>query len=264
MTFHLIKYAQGLVGQYFQSEWNSKLVVWLAGAPGMPSSSESDAALVAQWWYDFVRPDYYGYARSDGFFSPKNCIQTGYDTIQTFRQKIPVFSIYRAEELDIPYYDEIVVVWASYGGWVAGILPKIDPELKEIVLLYPLFGYDDMGQLGYQEETDEEFLRQLALAYKNIYRFEEGRDAYESTLDIWSYNTLSDPSHLMDTSVFLAHGTADQVIWVGRTQQFFKQLLAMNPWGDYSYAEYCGLWHGDCKESGLKGWLYKKKLAIIS
>lgn len=48
MAFHLIKYTQGLVGQYFQSEGNTKLVVWLGGAPGMPSFAESDAALVVQ------------------------------------------------------------------------------------------------------------------------------------------------------------------------------------------------------------------------
>lgn len=262
MNFHLIKYAQGLVGQYFQSEWNNKLVVWLAGAPGMPSFAESDAMLLAEWWYDLIRPDYYGYARSDGFFSPKNCVQTWYDTIQTFRQRVPVFSIYKAEELDVPCYDEIVVIWASYGWWIAGILPRVDPELKEIVILFPRLGYDDMWQLGYPEETDEEFLRQYALAYKHIYRFKPESDPYETMLDIGLYNPLLDLQHLRDVTVFLAHGTADQVVWVGRTQKFFNQLLAMNPWGSYTYDEYPDLWHGDCKGSWLTSWLNRKRWMV--
>lgn len=41
-----------------------------------------------------------------------------------------------------------------------------------------------MGELGYQEETDEEFLRQYALAYKHLYRFQPESDAYEAMLDI--------------------------------------------------------------------------------
>ena len=61
-----------------------------------------------------VVPDYYGYARSAGVFSTKNCIQTVYDTIQIFDQQRSVISVYSDNDLMLPKYDEIVVIGSSY------------------------------------------------------------------------------------------------------------------------------------------------------
>ena len=85
-------------------------MVWLSGAPSLPSSADNEATLLATVGFDLIRPEYYGYARSDGFFSAKNCIQTVYDTIQTFRQQIPVLSVYSPNELLLPIYNEIIIV----------------------------------------------------------------------------------------------------------------------------------------------------------
>jgi hypothetical protein len=60
---------------------------------------DKEAGLFAKNSFDLVRPDYYGYARSDGFFSTKNCIQTIYNTIQIFHDQLPLFSIYSGEEI---------------------------------------------------------------------------------------------------------------------------------------------------------------------
>lgn len=255
----LIKYAKWLVAQYYQTLGNTKLAILAQGAPGMPGWSEEDAAIVAKWWFDLIRPDYYGYARSDGFFSPKNCIQTAYDTIQTFRQMMPLLDCYNNTELLAPYYDEIVVIGGSFWWRIAAMMPKFDPSIQEIVLLYPRLAPDNMGLLGYPEESDEEFLRQYTF-HKHIYRFADGMDPFEAMIDIGSLSPLVDYSHLQDTKVFIWHGTADDVIWSWRSQQFVDQLLAMNPAGEYKYAEYYGLDHGHlCKQAGLKGRLHWRK-----
>ena len=138
MDSHLIKYANGLVGQYYQKQGNKKLVVYLTGAPTIPSDKTKDAELLTKQWFDLVAPDYYGYARSAGFFSSQNCIQTAYDTIKIFDQQMSVISIYSNNDLILPKYNEIVVIGSSYWWRIAAIMPKYEKNIKEIVLLTQL------------------------------------------------------------------------------------------------------------------------------
>lgn len=259
MKSHLINYANGLVGQYYQTEGNTKLVVWMAWAPGIPKDAPDDAKILSNGWFDLIRPDYYGLARSWWFFSSKNCIQTAYDTIQVFHQKWDVFSIYGNSEITIPHYDEIVVLGASYGWYVAAIMPKFEEKIKEVVLLYPRFGADDANMIWYPEESNEETIRQYSLQ-KSLYRFAEWVDPYEAMLDIEVFDSTKDPSHLQDIKVFIWHGNADTSVRSWRSQKFFDQLKDMNPNGDYHYAEYYGLWHGwTCKEATLRWRLHRRR-----
>ena len=244
MDSHLIKYVNGLVGQYYQTPGNKKLVVWIGWAPSRPSSPDKEAMMVSESGFDLIRPEFYGYSRSAWIFSPKNCIQTIYDN----------------EEILTPVYDEIVMVWHSYGGWIAAAMPKFDETIKEIVLLAPWFAPDNLNELWYPEETDEEFLRQCLLWYKHIYRFEDGIDPYDGLINLWELNPIKNLSHLSDTKIFIWHGTGDDVIWSGRSKKFVEQLKELNPHGNYHYAEYYGLWHGGiCKEAGLKWRLHRRK-----
>jgi hypothetical protein len=103
-------------------------------------------------------------------------------------------------------------------------------------------------------------LREYALIYKHIYRFADGVDPYDALIDIWTLSPLHDHTHLKDTKIFLAHGTADEQIRHERTREFFQRLLAFNPSWQYTYAEYYGLWHGGiCKSAALEGRLHRRK-----
>ena len=235
-------------------------MVYLSGAPTVPSDKSQEALLVAKSWFDLISPDYYGYGRSDGFFSPKNCIQTAYDTLQTFRQQIPVISVYSPDELFLPCYDEIIILWASYGGWIATAMPKYDELIKEIVLLYPWFASEDTNTLWYPEEDDEMFLRQFLLGYKSLYRFEDIVSPFDGLISLWALNPRDDLSYLKDTKIFVWHGTADDVIRSGRSRQFVDNLRELNHDGQYHYAEYYGLDHGWlCKQVSLQWWLFRRE-----
>lgn len=259
MKTNLITYAKGLVWQYFQTEWNTKLVVWLGWAPGLPSPAHDDAQILANWGFDLIRPDYYGHARSEGIFSPQNCIQTAYDTIQTFSERLSTISIYTPTEIIPSVYEEIVVVGSSFWGRVTAIMPKFDEKIKEIVLLYPRFAPDNANRLGNPEETDEDLIRQYSLQ-KNIYRFAPEGDPYDAFCQINGFNSEEDASHLSDTKIFVWHGSADDVVWCGRSRQLVDKLRQENPQGKYHYAEYYGLWHGGLtKEASLRGWLHRRK-----
>ena len=101
-------------------------------------------------------------------------------------------------------------------------------------------------------------MRQYSLQ-KHIYRIEPGVDPFDALVNIRGVFNLDDMNHLTDVKVFVAHGSADTVIWSGRSATFVQQLLDFNPAGEYKYAEYYGLGHGDCKESALKGRNYWRK-----
>ncbi len=235
-------------------------MIRLRGAPGVPERPAKEAEIVAQAGFDFIAPDYYGYGRSAGYFNTKNCIQTAYDTIQTFRQQIPVVSVYTPDELLLPYYEEIIVIGSSYGGWIAAAMPKFDEQLKEIALFYPALDRLDRNEYGYPESTDEDFLREYLLGYKSLYRIEPWADPYDAMLDIESLFSLSELSPLSETKVFVWHGSADEVIRCGRSRQLVDDLRQMNADGKYHYAEYYGLGHGGlCKEATLQWRLHRRK-----
>jgi hypothetical protein len=48
MKSHLIKYANGLVGQYYQTSGNTKLAIYLSGAPTLPSDKSKEAIAVSK------------------------------------------------------------------------------------------------------------------------------------------------------------------------------------------------------------------------
>jgi hypothetical protein len=48
MNSHLINYANGLVGQYYQTKDNKKLVIYLTGAPTLPNDKTKDAELLTK------------------------------------------------------------------------------------------------------------------------------------------------------------------------------------------------------------------------
>lgn len=260
MHSYLINYAKGLVWQYYQTEWNAKLVIRLRWAPWVPERPIKEAEILSRAGFDFIAPDYYGYGRSSGYFNTKNCIQTTYDTIQIFRQQIPVVSVYSPDELLLPYYEEIIIIGSSYGWWVAAAMPKFDDQLREVVLLYPALDRLDRNEHWYPESTDEDFLREYLLWYKSLYKVEPDVDPYDAML--W-YDTMFSSSelwHLSETKVFVWHGSADDVIWCGRSRQFIDDLRQKYPEGKYHYAEYYGLWHGWlCKEATLQWWIHRRK-----
>jgi cephalosporin-C deacetylase-like acetyl esterase len=44
-------------------------------------------------------------------------------------------------------YDEIILIGGSFGGWIACMVPKFDPSIKAIVLLYPQLAPAKYGTL---------------------------------------------------------------------------------------------------------------------
>jgi hypothetical protein len=252
----LIRYWD-LVASYFSKEWNTKLIIRSRGMPWLPSESDESWRFLQKSWYDVVAPDYYGYARSGGVFTPSWCVQTVVDTANTFRSGI-ILDVRWNSELSV-HYDEIVVVGSSFWWWVACMVPKFDTSIKEIVLLYPRFPRNDFATLWYKEETTEEYIRQCTLWYSWLMRFGD-QEWWELLYNgEWTYAIEKEYEHLRDVSIFMGYGTADEIIHYSRTRDFYTQLQEWNPSGEYSYVEYYGLGHsGTCKTAIMEGRLRSK------
>ena len=256
MTSSLIHYSRWLVADYYQSAWAETLAIYLSGAPSMPSDKSHYVEILASAKIDLVVPDYYGYGRSAGFFDVKWCVQTAYDTVQVFRDSVPLVDVYGDHEILPPLYKEIVVVGSSYGGRVAAWLPKFDESVQEVVLLAPL-----LEDLGEGEESDEEFLRQYLLGYKGMYRLNPDYEPLDAMLGFDQLFTREDLGHLEGVKVFVGHGSADSIIHPKRSERFVQDLQRQFPHGTYQYAWYYGLGHGGLmSRAGLSGWLYWREL----
>ena len=70
-----IKHIAGML--YVSNVPRNTLVIYGIGAPLMPDSGNlPDARTIMNFDADLFVPDYIGYGRSDGIFTPKNCIKT--------------------------------------------------------------------------------------------------------------------------------------------------------------------------------------------
>ena len=252
----LIRYGD-VVADYHTLSGNTALIIRCSGMPWLPSS-DNDMPWLQTSWYDVVMPDYYGYARSLGTFTPSWCIQTVLDTAKTFRSWT-VLDVRWNTSLQV-HYDHIIVVGASFGGRVACMSPKFDTSLKEVVLCYPQLAPAKYGTLWLPEVTDVEFWRVAKQWYWwLICRWAE-QERQEMFADQWPYIPTIHYDHLRDVSVFAWHGTADEVIHYTRTRDFCDQLVTRNPDGAYQYVQYYGLGHGWlCRKAIMQGWLRSKQ-----
>lgn len=256
MKNYLINYAKWLVASYYQTPGNTSLAIYLSGAPSIPSDKSKYATLLAGSWIDLIAPDYYGRGRSSGVFDPKNVIQTGFDTVQVFKNKLPLVNIYGEHEILPPHYDEFIVIGSSYGWRSTAVLPKFDTDIKEIVLLAP---YLESG-LGEWEESDEDALRHYLLWYKWIYRLNPDYDVADAWFGFDELWTPSDIAHFEWVNVFVWHGTGDDVISSTRSEQFVRTLQNQFPDWNYKFAPYYGLGHGWSTNIPALQWrLYRKK-----
>jgi cephalosporin-C deacetylase-like acetyl esterase len=225
--------------------------------PSLPNDNGSEFSLLQKSWYDVVVPEYYGYARSGWLFTPSGCIQAVLDTVKIF-SKGSVQDVWGNKALQVSY-EKIIIVGSSFGGWIAAMAPKFEPCIKEIILLYPQLAPAKYGTLWLPEETTHEFRRTCKQGYNGLFRRWDDAEWQAMFADQGPYVPMEHYEHLKDVSVFMGHGTADDVIHYSRTKEFYKKLTSYNPTGTYEYVEYYGLGHGGiCKQAIMEWRLWHK------
>ncbi len=242
----LIRYGWLIANYHRGFTSNSRLVIWLLGMPGIPGrTTDQDYASFLSVWCDIVTPEYYWFGRSDGDFTPDNCLQTVIDTYHYFRQWWTVKDIWSKEEFMIAPYQEIIVIWSSFGAAFASRVVQQIPEIIKIWFMSWAIEYSNMNEIWYPEETAEEVKRVLEeWWFAHMYRSatSSDRDIFYQDQRWQSYGEMI--QDLSAKNVFIVHGDSDECVHVGRSRKLYEQLQSANPSWDHTYLEIPKWWHG--------------------
>lgn len=233
-----------LIGSYYISEkkTDTLIIIWIWAPNLMDVDSLRNASILTNAWYDVITPEYYGFCRSEGKFTPTNSIKSLLATKKFFKNWLAI-NIYSWEEIKVSY-KKFIYLGMSYGWWVAPLLPKFDKEVKTIAMFYPVTDYSTFWKRGVKEETVDDFLSSIKRGFSKIYNginLPIWKKHFEDKTDLIPVKNIK---YLKDVNVFLAHGTDDISIYYKKTREYYEKLKLCNKKGNYLYKEYKWLWHG--------------------
>lgn len=207
---------KGIVGLLYRNfdEGVDSLVVFAKGAPNIPDDGPLvDAETILDFKVNLFVPDYIGYGKSDGTFTPVNCIKTFLDSYNYFRE------IYR----------KVYFIGFSFGGAFLSLLPRFNPEIKNICLISPILDYQSQGKFGGEETVDDFVTSMKKDGYKHLYR------GILSTGWINHFNCkddlypLKNIKYLGRTKLFIAHGRKDKTIHFSKSVDYYKKIIKSFP-----------------------------------
>jgi hypothetical protein len=228
--YNLIKIG-GIAGNlYTRGSMKDTIVVYGKGAPIVPDFGEIDVApAVLAKNVDLFVPDYIGFGRSDGMFTPMNCINTFLELNKSFKRGCTGINYGSMAEFRLKY-KRVVNIGASFGGRFLPLLPKFDKSVKEIGILYSAMDVSGYGNLGKPEEKISDFMRVMRNAgYYHMYR---GITSREWKLHLANRDDLAPVNnikYLKDIKVFLAHGMLDDDINYMRSKQYYDRIVESFP-----------------------------------
>lgn len=232
-----------LVWTYYQAEKESDTLIIVAiWAPNlMDVDNLRNANILTNLWYDVISPEYYGFCRSEGRFTPKNSIKTLIDTKNFFKSWV-LKSVYSWENIKVSYKN-FIFLGMSYGWWVVPLLPKYDKEIKNIAMFYPVTDYSSFWKRWVKEETVEDFCNSIYRWFSKIYRSINLTIWKKQFSDSTPYIPIKNIKYLENSNIFLAHGTLDKSIYYKKTSEYYEKIKKEFPDINIVYKEYSWAWH---------------------
>lgn len=237
-----------LVGTFYpqKTSYSKWLIIVAIGAPNLEDIENlRNSDILNSNGYDIFVPEYYGYCRSGGLFSPSSSLQTLLDTYDAFCFGYVWDDISTSEKF-IKKYKRIFFLGLSYGGSIVPIIPRFRPGILGIGCFYPVLEYLSLWKIGVPEETWEEFLRSIKNEFPYIYR-----GIKESTWNRhFQHKTdiIPTQSHNIDVlkwiNLFLAHWEDDISISFKRTKFYYQNLREHFPEQNIIYQQYPWMSHG--------------------
>lgn len=209
---------------YYRQKSSQNLLIYGPGAPIVPDSGNlPDATAACRFDIDIFVPDYIGYGRSAGVITPQSCI----DTFTTLNQKIRngVIACNSYENINFKLqYSRIIFAGRSFGGSYVPLLPKHDPSITDLCLIYPAVDNKSCGTRE-NEESNDDFMRAMNDdGYKYLYR---GIDkplwkAHLNNED--GLSPMDNIKYLDKAKVFIGHGKTDKCISYQQSVVYFQKL----------------------------------------
>ncbi len=220
----------GIAGMLYKTKNKSNaVVIYAIGAPIPPDNGTlPDAQILLSYGIDIFVPDYIGYGRSDGVFTPINCIKTFLILYKLFTNGCYVVNSYSQTKTYIKY-KRIIFVGRSFGGTYIPILPRYNKNIKELAIVSAVVDSKSCGSVK-GEESNEDFLRSMDVdGYKYLYRGilrPIWRKHLENMDDL---SPMDNIRYLKTAHLFIGHGEKDICVHFSKTVGYFKKIIELFP-----------------------------------
>ena len=228
---------KGIAGMFYKVPGRNthRIVIYGIGAPLPPDSGNlSDANHILDFDVDLFVPDYIGYGRSEGKFTPKNCIKTFLLLHKEFIKGCKTMNRYEQKTSELTY-KELFFIGRSFGGAFVPLLPRYNNTIKNLCLLYPVVDpltwirHSD-GDALTQEETSDDFIKTMIHdGYKYLYRGIMSKIWLNHFKNKDGLSPMENIKFLKKAKLFIGHGQNDIRINPIHSMKYHKMIINKFP-----------------------------------
>jgi hypothetical protein len=229
MNFKFIK-IDNIRGTFYTCEKRTNtIIIYGIGAPIPPDNGTlPDASIILEHNIDIFVPDYIGYGRSDGIFTPINCIRTFLNLYKNFINGCTGKNYYENSEIGLKY-KRVIFIGRSFGGTYIPLLPKFNEKIKELAIFCPVVDSKSCGSVK-GEESNKDFLRSMKDdGYHYLYRGildPIWKEHLENRDDL---SPMDNMKYLKDIKLFIAHGKLDKCVHFSKSVKYYEKIINMFP-----------------------------------
>lgn len=229
--FKFIK-INGIAGNlYFNTKKSNEsrtLVIYGIGAPKVPDDGNlPDAKAIMEFQTDLFVPDYIGFGRSDGKFTPMNCIYTFTKLYKYFIEGCIGINTYEVSRLDLKY-ERVIFIGKSFAGDYIPLLPRFNKGIKELAIVSAVADSKSQGSIA-GEESNELFLDSINKdGYKYLYRGITDKiwiSHLEDEDDLAPYDNIN---YLADSKFFIGHGKLDVCVHYSKSIEYYEKIIKIH------------------------------------
>lgn len=218
-----------IAGVYYSCGRKSDtILVYGIGAPNVPDNgSLPDAPYILKNKVDIFVPDYIGFGRSEGVFSPQNCIKTFLTLYDKFKKGCIGKNTYESKTIRLKY-KRILFVGRSLGGAYVPLLPKFNKKIKELGVLCGAVDQSEQGAVV-GEETNPDFMNGIMKDFKYLYRGVSESGWWQHLEDNDGLSPMDNIKDLKGSKLFIAHGKKDVCIHYSKATNYYKKIVEYFP-----------------------------------
>lgn len=222
----------GKIGGVYYTSGLSRLrtmVIYGIGAPIPPDGGHlPDAEVILSFGVDIFVPDYIGFGRSDGIFTPNGCIRTFTKLFEDFTDGCVGNNFYSGKER-VFRYKRVIFIGRSLGGAYVPLLPKYNSGIKELGIFCPAVDQADQGSVA-GEETNEDFMKSMKLdGYHYLYRGVLDKVWWDHLENKDGLSPMDNIEYLSSARLFIAHGKKDKCIHYSKSVKYYNKIIKRFP-----------------------------------
>ncbi|OGM11575.1 hypothetical protein A2Z22_02140 [Candidatus Woesebacteria bacterium RBG_16_34_12] len=217
-------------GIYYPCGYKTKtILIYGIGTPNVPDNGNlPEAKTVSEAGYDIFVPDYIGFGRSPGTFTPTNCIKTFLILYELFKKGIKGINNYTHKNIFLKY-QKILFAGRSLAGAYLPLLPRYNKDIKYLGIIFGALDQSEQGIIK-GEETNRDFINSIMLdGYKYLYKGFNKKIWLKHLNDLDGLSPMDNIKYLKNSVIFIAHGKKDTCIHYSKSVKFYNILIKTFP-----------------------------------